>query len=320
MLKLKLTLAFLSLILTLTPVNKAQAQNLSLSLYPPLLEVMIQPGKSITQVYKLTNDSETELAMVSKIVLFEPKDEKGNVCLLSSELSSQLADWLSFQNADLDLEDKFVLRAGQEQEIVLKIKVPEKAAENDYYLTLLFETIPGVFIGNQSAVQAQAKIGTNILLSVSKDGKPPKKTEIAEFRGPKIIDSFDKPQFTLRIKNTGRAFFKPMGTIITTGWLGQKYLLDLLPENVLANSVRALKCANPDSPDELGPCQLNSRFLVGRYQAKVEFGLDQLNNDYSAETAFFALPIKLILGLIIVSAVIWAIKSKQDLTKAFYSS
>ncbi|MBI3379542.1 hypothetical protein HY029_02165, partial [Candidatus Gottesmanbacteria bacterium] len=38
--------------------RQAYAQSLSLSISPPLLEVMIKPGKSITQVYKLTNNGE----------------------------------------------------------------------------------------------------------------------------------------------------------------------------------------------------------------------------------------------------------------------
>lgn len=295
------------------------AQTLSLSLYPPLLEVMIQPGKSITQVYKLSNQGEIDLALTSKIVPFEPGDEQGNIHLLTPEVSSGshpggvYLDWFSFQNADLALGQEFILKQGEEQEIVLKLKVPADAKEDDYYATLLFETIPGVFLG-QSGAQAQAKIGANILLTVSKDGQPPKKAEIEEFKllNWQIIDSFNQPQFLLRIKNTGKAYFKPMGTITTTGWFNQKHILDLLPENVLVNSVRAINCATPDSPERVGPCQLKSKILLGSYKAKVEFGLDDLNPDYSAKITFFALPLRLILGLIVALALIWLVKSKLD--------
>lgn len=329
--------------------SEAKAQTLSLSIYPPLLEVMIQPGKSITQVYKFTNGGETDLAFTSKVVPFEPADELGNVKLFTSEVKPgqnstsevvrRSSDFFSFQNADLDLGQKFIVRAGQEKEIVLKIKVPRNAPEDDYYATLLFETIPGVFMGGQSATQAQAKIGTNVLLTVSKDGKPLKRAEIIEFRPENCIfslwkwcflDSFDKPHFVIRIKNTGRAFLKTIGTITTKGWFGQEYQLDLLPENVLVNSARAINCAasnaaatfdsgaTPSSaegvntePSEVGsPCQLDSRFLLGRYRAKVEFGLDQLKTDYSAKTTFFALPIKLIFGLVIIMAIFRLLKAK----------
>lgn len=305
-----------------------RGQTLSLGVYPPLLEVMIQPGKSITQVYKLTNGGETDLAFTSLIVPFESADEFGNIKLLSESGSVNFRSqsvpfrgWFSFQNADLDLGQKFILKTNQEQEIVLKIQIPENALQEDYYATMLFETLPGVFIGGASASQAQAKIGSNILLTVSKEGRPFKKAEIVEFGllssifNLPIIDSFDKPQFVLRIKNTGKAYFKPIGTISVSGWMGQKYLLDLLPENVLVDSVRALKCANPDfsksgSLEEFGPCRLESKFLLGRYQAGVEFGLDKTNVEYSADTTFFAFPFKLILGVTIAIILTRLIKSK----------
>ncbi|HUS60515.1 MAG TPA: hypothetical protein VMX76_04050 [Nevskiaceae bacterium] len=284
-----------------------QAQSLSLSIWPPLLEVMMQPGKSITQVYKLKNNGETDLAFTSSIVPFKPADELGNIKLENS----RLPPWFSFQNANLDLSQKFLLKAGETQEVVLKIKVPEQTLEKDYHATLLFETIPGVFLG-QSGMQTQAKIGSNILLTVSQSGQPLKKAEIVKFairnlkiRQLPIIDSFTKPQFLLRIKNTGPALFKPAGAITASGWFGQKYVLNLLPENVLVNSTRLVGCEN----------QIDAKFLLGPYKTKVEFGLDTLETDYSAEITFFALPIKFILGIIIAVVVIWFVKAKLGVDK-----
>ncbi len=77
-----------------------QAQTISLDLYPPLLEVTLQPGKSITQVYKITNNSEQDFIMNSQIVPFEPADELGNV-QLNFNNQSPAREWFSFQNADL---------------------------------------------------------------------------------------------------------------------------------------------------------------------------------------------------------------------------
>jgi len=300
----------------------AQAQTISLDLYPPLLEVTLKPGKSITQVYKITNNSEQDFVMNSQIVPFAPADEFGGIQLQNYPLSIihyPFLDWFSFQNADLQLGQGFLLKSGQTQQVVLAVKTPPNAKEDDYYLTLLFETIPGTSLGGQSEAQAQAKIGANILLTVSETGEPPRKAEIIQFDirylildigKIKIIDSFSQPQFLLRIKNTGRSFFKPMGTITTTGWLGQKFISDLLPENVLTNSVRALNCAPPDSPDKVAPCQIKTKFLFGPYQAKVEFGLDKVSNDYGAETIFWAIPFKLIIVLLTTIFILFIIKLK----------
>jgi len=295
----------------------ANAQSLSLAISPPLLEVMIQPGKSITQVYKLSNPGEIDLAMTSKILPFSPQGEKGEITLdnrPNNTLTNQYLTWFSFQNANLALGDKFLLKAGGEQEVVLKLKVPGNAPEDDYYATLLFETLPSPF-SDQSGAQAQAKIGTNLLLTVSRDGQPPRKAEIIEFKVPKIIDSFDRPHFLLRLKNTGRSFLKPMGIITVTGWFEQKYILELLPENILVDSLRQIQCQSEDNPQ---PCRINSKFLLGRYQVKAEFGLDQLSEDYLAEATFFALPIKLILGLVITAAIFWIVRFKLVIDKSLF--
>jgi len=291
----------------------AQAQSLSLGIYPPLLEVMIKPGKSITQVYKIINNGDVDLVLQSKIVPFEPADELGGIQLLENQPQSLSLDWFSFQNADLNLGDQFVLKAQSDQQVVLKIKIPQNAPEDDYYLTLLFENQLEPLL-SLSASQAQIKIGANILLTISESGEPPRKAEIIEFKVQsaklKVIDSFTPPQFVLRIKNTGRSLFKPMGTITTTGWFGQKYPLNLLPENILTKSIRKIGCENDE---ETKICRLKAKFLLGPYSAKVEFGLDKISNDYAAQVNFIALPIKLF-GVVffIIIILVFIIKLGQN--------
>jgi len=331
--------------------NEAHAQSLSLSIWPPLLEVTIQPGKSITQVYKLQNTDETDLALTSKIVPFRPLGEKGDITFTSEGINPPISglreppqaqentletderNWFSFQNADLSLGQKFILPAGQEQEVVLKIKTPQEAVEDDYYFTLLFETIPGIFLPSESGGQIEAKIGSNILLTVSQTGKPKKQAEIEEFtiRNPQfvirnflIIDSFTQPKFTVRLKNTGNAFFKPSGSITTSGWFNQRWALNLLPENVLVNSIRRIRCqksmplANKEStPGKEGsqqilasPCQLEAKFLLGKYTSKLEFGTDEINGKYQNQIVFWALPLKLGAGILIALILLLFIAAK----------
>lgn len=292
--------------------TSTQAQTISLSIYPPLLEVTLKPGKSITQVYKITNNSEQDFIMNSQIVSFEPSDELGNV-QLNSDNQSPAKEWFSFQNADLQLGQSFLLKSGQTQQVVLAVKTPPQAKEDDYYLALLFETQLSSLNKELSNAQAQAKIGANILLTVSETGEPPRKAEIAEFKIQKtkfkIIDSFTQPQFVLKIKNSGHSLFKPMGTITTTGWLKQKYLLDLLPENILTKSTRQIAC---ESNSESKICRLPSKFLFGPYETKIEFGLDKISSDYTAKITFIALPIKLIFVVLLLIILIIIVKLVQN--------
>ena len=331
--KIKLKILFASSIFFLPYLlfsNKIGAQSLGLSLYPPLLEVMIKPGKTITQVYQLNNQGENDLVITSKILVFEPADELGNV-RIKTDASLAMSDWFSFQNTDLNLGDNFVLKIGQEQQVVLKIKVPENALEDDYYLTLLFESLPELTL-NQGNTQNKIQIGANLLLTISTTGEPPRKAEIAEFKiknawfkigSWQFIDSFVNPLIILRVKNIGRSLFKPMGTINVSGWTGGKYLLELLPENILTNSLRQSQCFSTDQ-NQPSPCQLETnwknKFLIGPYQVKVTFGLDKISEDYQQTLHFFAFPFTLIVTLLFIILVFYLIKKysrfKDNLDKS----
>lgn len=327
---------FITFIIVITFIaggGQVRAQSLSLGIWPPLLEVIIQPGKSITQVYKLSNLGDTDLVLTSRIVSFSPEDEQGTP-KLNLETEKDYLNWFSFQNADLKLQQPFVLKAGSTQEVVLKIKIPPDVAEGDYYSTLLFETVqvPGMYL-TQSGGQVEAKIGGNILLTVSQSGKPKKQVQISQFsidnpqfkiRNWIIIDSFTRPRFIVRLKNTGQAFFKPNGTITTTGWFGQKWELNLLPENVLVNSTREIRCQGEsfkleNDKEKLNyspaPCQLPTKFLLGKYQAILKFNLDDQSEEYQSKLVFWALPVKLILGIVVCLALLIIIFQKVFLNK-----
>lgn len=288
-----------------------KAQSLGLGIFPPLLEVTIKPGKSITQVYKLTNTGEVDLMMTSSMVAFEPSDEIGGIRIISGaqKLTPILFDFL---NADLKLGQTFSLPAGSTQEAVLIIKVPETAREKDFYAVLLFQTAPMKSFGNLTTSQTQTKIGSPVLLTISRTGKPTKKAEIEEFRLKNcanlcIIDSFSQPQLLARIRNSGHSFFKPLGKINLQGWFGQEEILDLLPQNILSDSTREMECQIEDQPV---PCQTQGKFFLGPFKAKLEFGLDDFSGQYQQEIRFIALPFKLFFGLAILIIILGLIRNR----------
>jgi len=297
-----------------------KAQTLGLGIYPPLLEVTIMPGKTITQVYKLSNPGEIDLMMTSSIVSFEPSDEIAGIKLVADAEQLKPISF-AFLNADLRLGQTFPLPAGGTQEIVLILKVPETAPEKDYYATLLFQTAPMKGYGTLSASQTQAKIGTNLLITVSRTGKPIKKAEIEEFRLVNcsrlcIIDSFTQPEFFIKIKNAGHSYFKPLGKILLQGRFKQEETLDLLPQNILSGFSREIQCQTDDEAelrDKVQPCQAKTTFLIGPFKAKIEFGLDDFSSQYQQEIRFIALPIKLVLGLFFLVIILGIIRARLGL-------
>lgn len=313
-----LVLSFEFCVLRLVP-KATIAQTYSLSIWPPLVEITIQPGKSVTQIYTITNSGD-EQTLIAKVLPFEPSDSVGNINILPLPvLLSPLS--FSLQNQNVLLGKPFLLKSGQSKDIVLKITVPLKNSERDYYASLIFETNPEGKIG-LSQSQTAAKIAANLLITVSKTETPPKRAQILEFSTPKIIDSFDKVPFKLRIENLGQAFFKPFGEISIEGIFNQKGIIKIQPENILAQYSRTLTVPS-----------WGQNFLLGPFQAKLEFSLEPPESNQassgaklSAQTTFIALPYKAILALIIILVILQTIRNlpkkiilKNDSIKAIKS-
>jgi len=299
-----------SLLLTIASVNKVYSQGFSLSISPPLLEAMIQPGKRITYAYQIKNNSSSPITLIPYISSFEPIGEQGQITVGTNPRVGP--HWFSFLNADIALNQPFTLAPNQDLQLVLKISLPQNAPEGDYYQTLFLEQVSPNINNQNNTTQTLGTIGSNILLTVSQTGRPKKKAEIIEFSLKnallgRFFDSFSNIQFNLRIKNSGTAFFKPIGEIsIATD------NLPLRPDNILADTIRQIQCEN-------GSCQIKPANILGRYQAQLKFTLDENGPSYEKTVSFWVLPIKLTIGIIIVILFLYSILSlrkrrQKDLT------
>ena len=270
----------------------------------------MQPGKKITYAYQAKNNSSSPITLIAHIVPFEPVGEQGQTKIVKSQEIKIYENWFSFLNADIALDQPFTLAPNQDLQLVLKISLPQNAPQGDYYQTLLLEQV-ALNINNQNtATQTLGTIGSNILLTVSQSGRPEKKAEIIEF-APKnallsrFFDSFSNIQLTLRIKNTGKAFFKPIGEIsIATD------KLSLQPDNILAGTIRQIQCEN-------GSCQIKPPSILGHYQAQLKFTLDENSPSYKKTVGFWVLPIKLTMGIIIAVLFlygIWSLRRRRQRT------
>jgi len=137
------------------------------------------PGKSITQVFKIYNQSEIPLILETKLVIFEPKGEKGEITLKQEPTGGE-RNWFSFLNKKSGTWRPIQSPAQKARKRFLVINLPSSAPEGDYYYTLLAQTVPEErFSGNSIA---QVKIGANVLLTISKGKKEEQNISIASFR------------------------------------------------------------------------------------------------------------------------------------------
>ena len=257
-----------------------QAQTISLSIWPPLLEVQMVPGKSVIQNYQLANNTDSFLEITPAIAPFEPDGENGQIKILPADNSPY---FFSFTTKE-KFNKSFTLNPKETRQLSLKITLPKNNAEKDYYFTLLFSSS-----ANRQDQKNQAasvtKIGTNILLTSSSVEKPALLGRIYRFSTPMIIDSFSPVDFDLVLENFGRTFFKPFGQITVAGLLKQKGEIKLLEQNILSGSKRKLTLSSYKPHLPLGP-----------FKAKLEFSLNEEGAlpVLSSQIVFWYLPYRLI--------------------------
>ena len=297
----------------------AHAQTISLSIWPPLLETVIQPGKAVTQVFRLKNLGDDTVIHAS-LVPFEPGDAFGHIRLGSepSEVSrfvTSASAYFSLQNADLDLPAIIPLKSGQTQEFVLKIKVPETAAEADHYFAFLFSANTEGLI-SASGTTTLGSIAANILLTVSQTGELHPTAKIEEFRPARsnlvgnlrgwtlsdsFLDSFSPINFILKLKNTSSVRLKAIGQIEVTNTFNRLVAtLPLREDNVLAHSSRYLT-SNPWNP----------LFPIGRYTAIATITPQNTTSQISQTIHFYVLPYQALLVIIIFLTMIIKIKHNR---------
>lgn len=317
----ELRIKFIALIFFLTScfmlyVSSINAQQVSLSITPPLLELVIKPGKSIMVAYRVENHGDPVM-LTTRVVNFEPKDNLGNI-RLKDDLRGPMR--FSLDNSEIQLERPFFLKTGESQQLLLRIRAPEGATSGDYYYTLLAETTPTNNPDRLTGTKTKASIGSNILVTITNSGIIEVKPKVVlfeilnkkKFLGKKInlFDSFDKIPLVFILENKGKNLIKPEGKITLTGNFSEKIEYDIIPKNILAESQRLVE-AVPAGNQATSSSQLNtnhsspvtltiSGFFIGLYRLSSQVSFGENSPTVFANTSFYAFPFKLLGGLILI--------------------
>ncbi len=316
---------FYSLLATVT-----HAQQITLSISPPIIQTIIKPGKSILIAYTLKNLGDPAV-LKSFVRSFTPKNNLGQIDI-QDDLNGPVR--FSLDNSVIKLDEPYFLKNGETQQLLLRIRIPDGAPEGDYYYTLLSQTQEPPSSDGSTASQARATIGSNILITITSTGNLELKGGIAQFDilsrfklnlfGKKInvIDSSDYVPVVFVVNNTGNNSFQPQGQISLTGNFGEKANYDILPQNILAHSQRLLQAApsadiNCDGSKKSACQTVNSLvlngFFIGRYRLNTDLIFGENTPQLSATTTFIALPLKIFLGIILaVGITLLIVKKMRD--------
>lgn len=319
----KIITIIIVIIIIIVIAQPTNAQQITLSMSPPIVEILVKPGKTLLIGYTVQNLGDPT-ALSVKIRTFSPQGEYGEM-RIDPELISPIR--FSLDNTDMQFEQPLFMKTRDTIQALVRIRVPEGTPEGDYYFTVLAETEPAPQIGGSSTSVAKATIGSNLLLTVTKSGRVEVKGRISLFqitpdftfrmfgREYQVVESGRKIPLDLIIQNLGKNLLKPQGGIILRGPLGEKTNYPLLPQNVLADSSRLMKT----SKGEDVPYQhsgLLSGYFMGIYALSANVSFGEGTPQLYANTSFIGLPIRFgIAMLVVVTISVLIIISKRKRTK-----
>jgi len=269
------------------------------TLKPAQVELITQPGISLTQAYNVTNNGDTPIVVSATVLPWQPQGTDGSVIYDNVPPSSNFE--FSLANSDLRLNQSFVLRPGENRQLVLKIKSNVASPSGDNYFTFFInQDLSGQLNSDSTGGQATGRLGSHLLISTSAIENPDSILKTTTIKLSTHFTDIFFPSVTINgvISNESDYFAKTTGKI-TISHRGQIVTeSELFPYNVLAHSGRSLACLSNNEPV---PCVLHPPFWPGIYTVTI--------NNQSAN--FYVLPLSLIIFGIFVGSFIYSLIRKN---------
>ncbi|MFH2085861.1 MAG: hypothetical protein ABII21_03710 [bacterium] len=205
-----------------TPIH---AQSVSLSVSPPVIEMIIAPGKSVTQSFTLDTQGE-EVSITPTLHKAIPVDSMGHVLVDPKPL-------------DLKTLPLAIKISGPDTSPTLTFTAENTDKAADVYLALVFEATSPTPL-NKSTTTTPA-ISALILATVNPTGVIPINLEIKDFSPPLIHDSWDPLIMIPTLTNSTSIMIRPIGSYeIINPWGKSVFSLPLYPNLILGNSDRKI--------------------------------------------------------------------------------
>lgn len=295
------------------------AQEIKLSISPPLVSMVVKPGKDLLITYQLTNYGDP-VEISTHVVPFLPSAKSGEIVIGKSN-SGPIT--FNLENAGIALNEPFFLQTNQSQQLLLKITIPEITPDGDFYFSFLSESkSPGGEVSSTSP-SAKATIGSNILLTVSESGKMTINTRIKKFdllprytfsllaQKLNIVESTDVIPVLLTIQNEGDNLVTAQGSVTLRGNFGERAGFALTPTNVLAKSSRDIVASDSAQfNNKTNGAVFLKGFFIGKYTVSAEVNFGEDSKKHFASTSFFAFPIRLTFGSLIALIVAFYIRKR----------
>lgn len=248
---------------------------------PPSQEITADPGEVVAFDVTVRNTGEIPLPLQVRVDDFTASGDEGQVALTQDGPWS-VRSWTQVSPQKLELSPK------QEMKVKVTIQVPVQDVGGGKYGAIVFSR-QGETIENSAAVSQE--VASLFLLKIS--GPVEEDLRILDFSAPPFVE-FGPVPLTLSLENTGNVHVKATGIVSVMNVLGKK-VADIVipPTNVFPLAKRKFTIDFTD------------RFLIGPYQAVAIVNYGAENKSVTTYTPFFAFPVRLVAGIIIVLALLF---------------
>lgn len=329
------TIIFLSLAFLLPP--KSHAETFDLSVSPPIFQIEITPPAvaDVNQQIILENTGNDNMNLTINLKLFRPEGNNGEITYLKEgERYGNDPDILKrihVKDGEKEIQEVF-LSSHSKKKLNVVIEVPKDEPPSDYYFSILFTLKSEQGKNGGSYTQAVGGVAVNTLLSIGPKGST--KGLIEEF-STDLFRAEGPVPFIVTIKNNSEHFIFPEASIAIRNMFGQTVgKVELLPVNILSHAKRSLPSkeqfiitaaetdkktksskqnstvmkliSNASQPVAVWP----ETFLLGPYSATLTIALSETGPLYVKTIHFFAFPLHLLFGLIIVLFLLITIRKR----------
>lgn len=264
--------------------EKVESTNDRLTVTPAKLELSGDPGTSVTQALKITNEDSQPTILAVSAQPFTISGDSGEVMLSQkdSNQSDNLYKWIMFDWQAMQLASK------ESKILTFRIDIPKEKAVGGHYASIIISS-------DRLDKQDSDPVGTSrvvslVMLSISGNINDSAKVDSFTVK-PTLNKNYE---FNLIVKNNGNNHIKPQGKIVISNLLGHKVdEVDLVGENTLPGVKRRMITSWEPG-----------KFLFGRYTATVvsTYGSTIPELSLSAVTTFWVIrwPAILLLLLTII--------------------
>lgn len=291
--------------------------NFSLQVTPSPLVVSIQPGASNTSELKIRNNGDKSEYLKIEPRSFTVNSDSGAITLGNSA-PVDISSWVTFEHPT------FTIKPGEWFTERLTIALPANAGFS-YSFALEISRVENVK-PQQGETAVHGSVAVFTLIAVDRpDAK--KELQVVSFKATQTVYEYLPVKLKTTFKNTGNTIVQPSGNIFIQRGSNDKKPLAVLPVNdgggyILPGSTRVLNSEWTDgfpayvaTQDAANTSTKNSlkwnwqnigSFRIGPYKAKLVGIYNDGSKDVplEAETTFWVLPWKILLGVFILAALI----------------